>query len=161
MRIDSIQPFPLSMSLGAIQNDSLIFEMGKQIGDELKSLGIHVNFAPVLDINNNPNNPIIGMRSFSESREIVYKKSLKYMLGLQEKNILASGKHFPGHGDTDVDSHHNLPIILHDKTRIDSVELYPFKKLIQSGIGSIMVAHISLPKVDNQSNRPNIFKLYN
>ena len=94
------------MSLGAIQNDSLIFEMGKQIGDELKSLGIHVNFAPVLDINNNPNNPII-MRSFSESREIVYKKSLKYMLGLQEKNILASGKHFPGHGDTDVDSHHN------------------------------------------------------
>ena len=160
MRIDSIQPFPLSMSLGAIQNDSLIFEMGKQIGDELKSLGIHVNFAPVLDINNNPNNPIIGMRSFSESREIVYKKSLKYMLGLQEKNILASGKHFPGHGDTDVDSHHNLPIILHDKTRIDSVELYPFKKLIQSGIGSIMVAHISLPKVDNQSNRPATFSNY-
>ena len=100
------------------------------------------------------------MRSFSESREIVYKKSLKYMLGLQEKNILASGKHFPGHGDTDIDSHHNLPIILHDKTRIDSVELYPFKKLIQSGIGSIMVAHISLPKVDNQSNRPATFSNY-
>ena len=160
MRIDSIKSFPLAMTLGAIQNDSLIYEMGKQIGDELKSLGIHINFAPVLDVNNNSNNPIIGMRSFSESREIVYKKSLQYMLGLQEKNILASGKHFPGHGDTDVDSHYNLPIILHDQKRLDSIELYPFRKLIKSGIGSIMVAHISLPKVDNQLNKPATFSKY-
>jgi len=160
MRIDSIHPFPLAMSLGAVQNDSLIYEMGKQIGDELRSLGIHINFAPVLDINNNPNNPIIGMRSFSESREIVYNNSLAYMLGLQDKNILACGKHFPGHGDTEVDSHNELPIILHNQKRLDSIELYPFKKIINKGIGSVMVAHISLPNISNEVNRPATFSEY-
>ena len=157
MRIDSIQPFPLAMSLGAIQNDSLIYEMGKQIADELKSLGVHINFAPVLDINNNVNNPIIGMRSFSESREIVFEKSIAYMLGLQDNNILACGKHFPGHGDTETDSHHQLPVILHDKKRLDSIEMYPFKKLINKGIGSIMVAHISLPNIGSENNYPATF----
>ena len=112
------------------------------------------------DINNNPNNPIVGMRSFSESREIVYKKSLKYMRSLQEKKYFSVRKTFSWSWDTDIDSHHNLPIILHDKTRIDSVELYPLKSSFNLNIGSIMVAHISLPKVDNQSNRPATFSNY-
>ena len=148
MRLDSAEVFPWMMTLGAIQNDSLVYNFGVHVAKELKKLGLHINFAPVLDINNNPNNPIIDRRSFGESINVVAKRGLAYMKGLQDNNILACGKHFPGHGDTDIDSHLALPVINHNRLRLDSLELRPYQELIQQGLGSIMVAHIALPQID-------------
>ncbi|MFD1550864.1 hypothetical protein DNU06_05320 [Putridiphycobacter roseus] len=153
MRLDSTTVYPRQMMLGAIQNDKLIYEMGKQIGEQCRALGIHVNFAPVIDINNNANNPVINNRSFGEQKENVTKLGLAYMHGLQDNNVLACGKHFPGHGDTDTDSHKALPIISHDIHRLDSLELYPFKQLINAGLASMMVAHLYIPAYDNTPNQ--------
>jgi beta-glucosidase-like glycosyl hydrolase/CubicO group peptidase (beta-lactamase class C family) len=155
MRLDSTMKFPKQMTLGAIQDTSeqLIYEMGKQIANQCKALGMHVNLAPVADINNNPKNPIISYRSFGENKYTVARKSLAYMKGMQDHGIMANAKHFPGHGDTDSDSHKTLPIINHTKERLDSLELYPFKYLIDSGLGSIMVAHLYMPKIDSTPNR--------
>ena len=153
MRLDSTTIYPRQMMLGAIQNDQLIYEMGQQIGEQCKALGIHVNFAPVIDVNNNANNPVINNRSFGEQKENVTKLGLAYMNGLQDNNVLACGKHFPGHGDTDTDSHKALPIISHDIQRLDSIELYPFKKLINAGLASMMVAHLYIPAYDNTPNQ--------
>ena len=152
MRMDSTIRYPRQMMLGAIQNDLLINEFGTELARQFKRIGVHIDFAPVIDINNNANNPVINSRSFGENRENVARKGLSYMIGLQNNNILAVGKHFPGHGDTDVDSHKDLPIILHSKKRLDSLEMYPFKQLINTGLGGIMVAHLNIPSLDSAKN---------
>ncbi len=155
MRIDSTFIYPWNMTLGAIQNNLLIEEYGKQMAEQCKRLGIHFTFGPVLDINTNPNNPIIGHRSFGEDKDNVTQKSLAYMIGLQTNNVLATGKHFPGHGDTAVDSHHTLPTISFTKERINEVEIYPYKHLINCGLSSVMVAHLNVPSLEKRENFPS------
>jgi beta-N-acetylhexosaminidase len=152
MRLDSTIAFPKQMALGAIQNDSLIYQMGAEIARQCKLMGIHVNFAPVVDVNNNPLNPVIGYRSFGENKYNVARKGIAYMKGMQDNGVLANAKHFPGHGDTDSDSHKTLPIVMHNRERIDSLELYPFKELIKNGLGSMMVAHLYIPAIDSAKN---------
>jgi beta-N-acetylhexosaminidase len=152
MRLDSTPRYPKQMTLGAIQNDSLIYEMGRQIGRECKRIGLHVNFAPVADVNNNPLNPVIGIRSFGENKYKVAQKAYMYMQGMQDENVMANGKHFPGHGDTDTDSHKALPNIPHNRERLDSLELYPFQYLFDRGLASIMVAHLNIPSLDTTKN---------
>lgn len=152
MRIDSTPRYPKQMALGAIQNDSLIYLMGKQIARECKRVGIHVNFAPVADVNNNPNNPVIGIRSFGENKYKVAQKAYMYMKGMQDEGVMANGKHFPGHGDTDKDSHKTLPFISHNRERLDSIELYPFRYLFERGLASVMVAHLNIPALDSTKN---------
>ncbi|HEY8402262.1 MAG TPA: glycoside hydrolase family 3 N-terminal domain-containing protein [Cytophagaceae bacterium] len=152
MRLDSTLFFPKQMTLGAIQDDSLIFKMGAEIARECRRIGVHINFAPVVDINCNPNNPVIGMRSFGESKELVAAKGIAYMNGMQAYKVLANAKHFPGHGDTETDSHVGLPVINHTKDRLDEIELYPFKKLIEAGVMSMMVGHMHIPALDNTPN---------
>ncbi len=154
MRMDSVLSFPNQMSLGAIQNNDLIYQMGRTIAQHCKRLGIHINFAPVLDINNNPLNPVINMRSFSDNKKLVVEKAYEYMRGMQDEHVLAVGKHFPGHGDTQTDSHHDLPFINFSRKRLDSLELYPFKQMIKQGIGGIMVAHLDVPALDPINKRP-------
>ncbi len=155
MRLDSTQAFPWNMTLGAIQDNTLIEETGRQIARHCKRLGVHVNFAPVVDINTNPKNPIIGNRSFGENEETVAKKALAFMQGMQKEGVLASAKHFPGHGDTETDSHETLPTIGFDTQRIDSVELYPYRRLINEGLSSIMVAHLHIPSLESRSGYPS------
>ena len=155
MRLTNIDKFPYQMTLGAIKNDSLIYRFGQDVAQQFKRLGMQVNFAPVLDINVNAHNPVINYRSFGENREKVTAKSIMYMKGMQDNGILATGKHFPGHGDTNVDSHLDLPLITHSRARLDSIELYPFRKLIAEGIGSIMVAHLNLPSLDTTTGLPS------
>lgn len=154
MRLDSTMNFPKQMTLGAIQNDRLIYKMGKEIARQCRRVGMHVNFAPVVDVNVNPNNPVIGYRSFGENKYLVAQKGVAYMKGLQDGMVMANAKHFPGHGDTDRDSHYSLPVIKHSKARIDSIELYPFKELIKEGLMSMMVAHLNIPSLDNAKHRP-------
>jgi beta-N-acetylhexosaminidase len=146
--------FPKNLALGGIQDNKLIYEYGRQLGFQCKRLGIHMNFAPAVDINNNAKNPVINERSFGENRYNVSGKSYQLMMGLQDENVIACAKHFPGHGDTDVDSHLDLPSILHNRKRIDSLELYPFRVLIQHDIQSIMVAHLQIPCLDTAQNLP-------
>lgn len=152
MRMDSTIRFPRQMTLSAINDESLVYDMGKEIGRQCRRMGIHLNFAPDVDINNNPLNPVIGTRSFSDDKSIVANRGLLYMKGMQDENVLACAKHFPGHGDTDTDSHYSLPVIAKDSAAIDSMELFPFKKLIDNGVGSVMMAHLNLPKVDSTLN---------
>ncbi|MFD2515143.1 glycoside hydrolase family 3 N-terminal domain-containing protein [Pontibacter locisalis] len=152
MRLDSTIKFPYQMALGGIDDLRLIYNMGEEIARQCKRLGVHVNFAPVVDINNNANNPVIGFRSFGEDKYNVTRKALAYMHGMQDHRVLANAKHFPGHGDTDVDSHLGLPIINFSRIRLDSVELYPFRELMDSGLGSLMVAHMNIPVLDNTPN---------
>lgn len=154
MRLDSTFSFPFQMTLGSGHSDTLIYMMGAEIARQLKLLGVHINFAPVVDINNNPHNPVINSRSFGENKELVASKALAYMNGLQENDIIATAKHFPGHGDTDSDSHLTLPVINHSRARLDSVELYPFRQLIQNGLEGVMVAHLFVPSLDNKENTP-------
>ncbi|WP_439882084.1 glycoside hydrolase family 3 N-terminal domain-containing protein [Pontibacter sp. MBLB2868] len=153
MRLDSTVRFPYQMSMGGIDNEELIYEMGKEIARQCKRMGINVNFAPVVDINNNANNPVIGFRSFGENKYNVARKSIAYMKGMQDEHVLASAKHFPGHGDTDVDSHVGLPVINFSRIRLDSTELYPFRELMNNGLGSVMVAHMNIPVLDNTVNQ--------
>lgn len=148
MRLDSTYAFPWNMTLGAIKNNKLIEQTGRQIGEHCKRLGVHFNFAPVVDINTNPLNPIIGNRSFGEDRDNVTNKALAFMNGMQSAGVLANAKHFPGHGDTAQDSHKTLPIISFNEKRIDSIELYPYKKLIKDGLSSVMVAHLKVPSLE-------------
>jgi len=146
--------FPKQLTLGAIRDNRLIYEMGAEIARQLKLVGVHVNFAPVADVNNNPANPVINERSFGEDRLNVAVKSYNYARGMEDHGIMACAKHFPGHGDTDVDSHHDLPVIRHPLSRLDSVELFPFRVLAEKGIGSMMVAHLHVPTFDERENRP-------
>ena len=155
MRLDSTIKFPRQMTLGAIQNDSLIYEMGAEIARQCKRLGMQINFAPDIDINNNPLNPVIGNRSFGEDKFNVTRKAVMYMKGMQDNHVLATGKHFPGHGDTDSDSHKTLPTIKSSRERLDTLELYPFKELMRQGLGSVMVAHLSIPALDTTPNQPS------
>lgn len=154
MRLDNTINFPKQMTLGAIQGNELIYEMGAEIARQMKLIGVHVNFAPVVDVNSNPANPVIGYRSFGEIKEIVANKGIAYMKGLQENGVMATMKHFPGHGDTNSDSHYTLPVLNHSMERLDSLELFPFKKLIEAGIQSAMVAHINIPVFDAAVNKP-------
>ena len=155
MRLDSTYSFPWNMTLGAIKDNALIEKTGYQIGEHCKRLGVHFNFAPVVDINTNPNNPIIGNRSFGEDRDNVTEKALALMKGMQNAGVMATAKHFPGHGDTDTDSHKTLPTISFDEKRIDSVELYPYKKLINQGLSSVMVAHLNVPSLEPREGYPS------
>ena len=148
MRLDSVQAFPWNMTLGAIQNDVLVKDIGHRIGEQAKRLGIHINFAPSVDINTNPKNPIIGNRSFGEDKQNVARKGIAFMQGMHEAGILSSAKHFPGHGDTATDSHLGLPSINFSMERIEEVELYPFKRIINAGVSSVMVAHLDIPAID-------------
>ncbi|MFN4146359.1 MAG: glycoside hydrolase family 3 N-terminal domain-containing protein [Runella sp.] len=156
MRLDSTVRFPYQMTLGAIQgNDELIYKMGKSLAQQMRRLGVHINFAPSVDVNNNPNNPVINFRSFGENPQKVYQKSYAYMKGMQDGGVLSSIKHFPGHGDTGVDSHYDLPLIPHPRARLDSVELYPFRQLIEKGADGVMMAHLAIPALDTAKNVPS------
>ena len=155
MRLDSVHKFPKNMTLGAIREDTLIYQLGKEIARQCRATGVQVNFSPVADINNNSNNPVINDRSFGEDKINVTRKSIAMMKGLQEGGVMACAKHFPGHGDTQTDSHMDLPVILHDKARMDSLELYPFREMIQAGVQSVMMAHLYLPAYEKSPNRPS------
>ncbi len=149
MRLENTISFPYQMALGAIQGEELLYEMGVEIARQLKRTGLHINFGPVVDVNNNPLNPVINYRSFGEDKFNVSKKGIAYMEGMQSQNLLATAKHFPGHGDTDTDSHYALPQINHPFERLDDLEMYPFKELINAGIGGVMVAHLDIPALDS------------
>jgi beta-N-acetylhexosaminidase len=154
MRLDSTTRFPFQMALGAIRDNQLIYRMGAEIARQLKETGIQMNFAPVVDVNSNPANPVINYRSFGENPYEVAAKGLAYMHGLQDGKVLATGKHFPGHGDADTDSHLALPRINRTWDQLDSVELFPFYRLIKSGLGSMMVAHLDVPALEPQNAVP-------
>jgi beta-glucosidase-like glycosyl hydrolase/CubicO group peptidase (beta-lactamase class C family) len=152
---ETTMSFPRQLTLGAIQDNRLVYEFGAEMARQCRRIGVHVNFAPVVDVNNNPNNPVINDRSFGEDRYNVAAKSYMYMKGMQDNMLMACAKHFPGHGDTDVDSHYDLPIINHNLARLDSIELYPFKVLSQHGVGSMMIAHLNIPAYDDRSKMPS------
>lgn len=154
MRLDSILDFPKQMTLGAIQDNKWIYEMGKEVANQFHLLKMHINFAPVVDVNVNPKNPVIGYRSFGEDKYKVSEKGVAYMKGLQDHGIMANAKHFPGHGDTDADSHYDLPVIKHSVQRMSDTELYPFKQLMKDSLMSIMIAHLQVPAFDNRENTP-------
>lgn len=156
MRLSDCYSFPHQMLLGAVPQkyDHLIFEMGEEIGAQCRKLGVDVNFAPVVDLNSNPLNPVIGIRSFGENPYRVATKALQFMNGLQSKGVLAVAKHFPGHGDTETDSHLGLPVIHHSQLQIDSVDLYPFRSLIDAGVRGVMIAHLQIDALDPRPHRP-------
>ena len=153
MRLDSVTKFPFQLTLGSVNDENLIYRMGLAVGDQCKRLGVHVNYAPVVDINNNPNNPVIGYRSFGEDKDKVSRYGVAYMKGMQDAGIMACAKHFPGHGDVDVDSHYDLPVINKNMTQLDSMELVPFKAVFEAGIGSVMIAHLYIPAIDKTANK--------
>jgi beta-N-acetylhexosaminidase len=152
MRLDSTIRFPRQMTLGATANDTLIYQMAREIGRQCRRMGIHLNFAPVADINDNPKNPVISSRSFGESRFDVARYARLYTRGLQDEGVLACGKHFPGHGNTDSDSHLTLPVLRQDSLAIDTLELFPFRELVNEGVASMMVAHLQIPSYDTTIN---------
>ncbi|MGQ0737634.1 MAG: glycoside hydrolase family 3 N-terminal domain-containing protein [Bacteroidota bacterium] len=153
MRLDSVAKFPFQLTLGSVNDERLIYEMGLAVGEQCKRIGVHVNYAPVVDINNNPNNPVIGYRSFGEDKDKVSRYGVAYMKGMQDAGIMACAKHFPGHGDVDVDSHFDLPVISKSMEQLDSMELVPFRAVFDAGIGSVMIAHLSIPSIDNTANK--------
>ena len=155
MRLDSTISFPRQMTIGAMQNEMLITVYGQTIASQLKRLGVHISFSPVADINSNPANPVINIRSFGEHKEDVARKSILYMKALQKGGIITVAKHFPGHGDTDTDSHHTLPFIGHPAAVIDSLDLYPFKELIKAGLDGMMLAHLNIPALDKTKDLPS------
>src|SRR5690606_35591219 len=152
---DSTQSFPYQMTLGALQDNSMLYDMGRDVAKDFLRLGIHFNFGPTVDINNNPKNPVIGFRSFGDNKENVTAKSGAYMKGMVDGGILASVKHFPGHGDTDVDSHYDLPKLNFSRERLEELELFPFRELIKQGAPSVMVGHMDIPVLDNTPNLPS------
>jgi len=154
MRMDSVDGMPRQMMLGAMTDPALIYQYGKIVGEQCKRAGIQVNYAPVVDINNNPDNPVINDRSFGEDKYKVSSFGVNYMRGLQDAGVMACAKHFPGHGDVAVDSHLDLPVINKTKEQLDTLEIYPFHEMIKAGVGSVMVAHLSIPAIDNTANRP-------
>ena len=154
MRFDSIIPLNRQMMMGAVQDETIIYNYGKLVGEQCKRAGIHVNYAPVVDVNNNPNNPVINDRSFGEDKYKVASYGIAYMKGMQDVGVMACAKHFPGHGDVDVDSHKDLPVINKTIAQLDSLEFYPFKQIFKAGVGSVMIAHLSIPAIDNIPNKP-------
>ena len=150
---DSVQSLPHQMMLGAVQDADIVYQYGKLVANQCKRMGINVNYAPVVDINNNPDNPVINDRSFGEDKYKVALYGIQYMKGLQESGVMACAKHFPGHGDVSVDSHLDLPVIKKTMSQLDSLELYPFKEIFKAGVASVMVAHLYIPAIDNTPNR--------
>jgi beta-glucosidase-like glycosyl hydrolase/CubicO group peptidase (beta-lactamase class C family) len=153
MRVDSVQALPRQMMLGAMRDPSLMYRYGEVVAEQCRRMGIQVNYAPVVDVNNNPDNPVINDRSFGEQREKVAAWGIQYMRGMQENGVMAVAKHFPGHGDVSVDSHHDLPVIDKDRRQLDSLELYPFRELFRAGVGGAMIAHLYIPAIDATANR--------
>lgn len=153
MRLKNTISYPRQMTLGAIQDNEIIYEMGEEIARQLRRMNVNMNFAPVIDVNVNPKNPVINSRSFGEDRVNVSEKGIAYMRGMQDSYVLACAKHFPGHGDTDQDSHYTLPVISKTKEEIDSIHLFPFKELIKNNIASIMVAHLNIPALEPEKNK--------
>lgn len=154
MRIKPSFAYPWNMTLGAVQDNSLIYKVGQQIGEHCKQVGVHINFAPVVDINTNPKNPIIGNRSFGEDKHNVTQKSRAFIEGIQSAGVLANAKHFPGHGDTASDSHKTLPVVNFSWERLDSLELYPYQQLVNSKLASVMVAHLDVPSLKTENGKP-------
>ena len=154
MRLQNTYRFPWNMTLGAIQDNTLVRKFGEHLGRHAKRIGIHVNFAPVVDINTNPLNPIIGNRSFGEDKQNVTQKAIAFSQGMQSEGILANAKHFPGHGDTATDSHLKLPVLNFSKERLDSIELFPYKRVFDAGMGSVMTAHLSIPVLESNPKLP-------
>ncbi len=149
MRLDSVLKFPYQMSLGGTADTALLYDMGREVARQFRRLGMHVNFAPVVDVNNNAANPVIGFRSWGENPAAVARASRQYMRGMQDAGILAVAKHFPGHGDVDADSHLALPTVRVDRRRLDTLELPPFRSLMAGGLGGVMVAHLNVPALDS------------
>ncbi|MDR1937289.1 MAG: serine hydrolase [Tannerellaceae bacterium] len=154
MRLSGTTRFPRNMMLGAIENDSLIGLYGEEVGRQCREMGIHINFAPSLDVNSNTENPVIGTRSFGENPQAVADKGIAYSKGLEKARIISVAKHFPGHGDTSEDSHYVLPVVGHDKEQLDSIELLPFKRYIHEGFAGIMTAHLYVPALDKTKDNP-------
>jgi beta-glucosidase-like glycosyl hydrolase/CubicO group peptidase (beta-lactamase class C family) len=152
MRLDSVELFPRQMALGASHDFFYIYKMGWEIAEQCKRMGIHVNFAPCIDINSNAKNPVIGSRSFGSNPQLVAQCGIAYMKGMQDNGIMACGKHFPGHGDTETDSHYKTPILHQNHQRLKNVELYPFRKLIKQDVDAIMVGHLYVPAIDENEN---------
>lgn len=150
MRLDSVESFPRQLSMGAFASSDLVYQMGAAIAEQCKRLGIQINYAPDIDVNNNPLNPVINDRSFGQSKSKVIQQGIAYMKGMQDNGVMATAKHFPGHGDVTVDSHYDLPVINKSRAALDSLELAPFKALIEAGVESIMVAHLSVPSIDDR-----------
>jgi beta-glucosidase-like glycosyl hydrolase/CubicO group peptidase (beta-lactamase class C family) len=155
MRLKNTFRYPWNMTLGAVRDDKMIQDFGEQVGKHCKRMGIHINFAPVVDVNTNPDNPIIGNRSFGENHINVANKSIAFTKGIQSQNVMACAKHFPGHGDTSTDSHHTLPTVDFSEKRLDSIELYPYRKNFDAGLGSVMVAHLSVPSLELNAELPS------
>jgi beta-N-acetylhexosaminidase len=155
MRLDSTIAFPYQMTLGAIQDDKLIYKMGQEVAAQFKRIGAQMNFAPDMDVNNNPDNPVINYRSFGDNKYNVAKKGIAYMQGMQSGGLLTTAKHFPGHGDTNVDSHQDLPQLPFSRERLDSLEEYPFREAIKAGISGIMIAHMNIPALDTTAKLPS------
>ena len=158
MRIDSVMKFPYAQAIGAVRDSALVYDLGKQIAAQLKMMGIHMNFAPVADINTNPRNPVINFRSFGEDKYNVAEKVWWMSKGMQDNGIIPVAKHFPGHGDTDTDSHKTLPFLKHSKMRMDTLESYPFRYLTEKGITGIMTAHLNVPSIDNSGTPSSLSK---
>ncbi|PZX58408.1 beta-glucosidase-like glycosyl hydrolase [Algoriphagus ratkowskyi] len=154
MRLDSIPDFPKAMTLGAVQDEKLVYAMGKEMARQFKELGMHINFAPVVDVNSNPDNPVIGYRAFGGEKHLVAKHAVSYMKGLQDNGVIANAKHFPGHGDTEADSHYTLPVIKNPEHRIWDIDLYPYQELFKENLMSVMVAHLNVPSLDGAGNIP-------
>jgi beta-N-acetylhexosaminidase len=151
--IDSVLPLPRQMMLGAMKDETVVYRYGKLVAEQCKRIGLQVNYAPVVDVNNNPNNPVINDRSFGEDKYKVANFGIQYMKGMQDNGVMACAKHFPGHGDVSVDSHLDLPVINKTMAQLDELELYPFRKIFDAGIGSVMLAHLYIPAIDTTSNR--------
>jgi beta-glucosidase-like glycosyl hydrolase/CubicO group peptidase (beta-lactamase class C family) len=150
-RLKQTLKYPQQITMGAVQDTNLLFMLGKEMAVECRRMGIHVNFAPVLDINSNPKNPVINSRSYGEGKVNVAEKGIAFARGMQSGGVVAVGKHFPGHGDTDKDSHHDLPVVDRSREELDDLELYPFRESIEAGIGGIMVAHLNVPVLDKEA----------
>ena len=155
MRLDSTISYPYQMTLGAIQDNSLIYKMGQFVAYDFKRLGMQINLAPDMDVNNNPSNPVINYRSFGDNKYNVAAKGIAYMKGMQDAGLLTTAKHFPGHGDTNVDSHLDLPLLPFSKQRLDTLEEYPFRQAVKAGISGVMIAHMDIPALDSTKNLPS------
>ncbi|MBS1521458.1 MAG: glycoside hydrolase family 3 [Bacteroidetes bacterium] len=155
MRLDSTISYPYQMTLGAIQDNTLIYKMGQFVAYDFKRLGMQINLAPDMDVNNNPNNPVINYRSFGDNKYNVAAKGIAYMKGMQDAGLLTTAKHFPGHGDTNVDSHFDLPLLPFSRERLDTLEEYPFRQAIKAGISGVMIAHMDIPALDSTKNLPS------
>jgi len=152
MRLRKTPRFPVNMALGAVQDLGLIEEYGKEVGRQCRRMGISVNFAPCLDVNSNPDNPVIGRRSFGDEKDLVAQRGVRYAVGLESAGVLSCAKHFPGHGDTNQDSHKTLPTVNRTKADIYNIDLYPFRKYIETGLNGMMVAHLNVPAIDSVTN---------